>query len=254
MDNEKMIENIRILCKNHNITPTKLEEELGYSQGLISRWKDKTPSIDKIIDIADYFHVSLDEVVGYNQDINNDFIRALVEGTKNNSVTWHSKVTNPIENLKVYELVGDGVGYRYSSLEYNDPTFYTQYNEGFIQIYCVYKNNNIANPVELYLSVQPEIDSKLITLQNKNDELVFLYLKVLKSLGQEAPDEVKAEALINSFINASKKPEPPKKKKNVTLVPNVNITSPKQYRKPPKPKSMPLVDATKTNSQDGNGQ
>ena len=67
MNNERMIETIRELCKKNNITPTKLEEELGFSQGLISRWKDKTPNIDRIIDIADYFHVSLDEVVGYKQ-------------------------------------------------------------------------------------------------------------------------------------------------------------------------------------------
>ena len=64
MNNEKIVNSIKKLCKKHNITANQLECEVGLSQGLISRWLKTTPSLDKIINIADYFNVSLDEVIG----------------------------------------------------------------------------------------------------------------------------------------------------------------------------------------------
>ena len=56
---------IRQLCQNRNITINKLESELGMSQYSIGRWKSSTsPTIDKISKIAEYFHVSIDYLVG----------------------------------------------------------------------------------------------------------------------------------------------------------------------------------------------
>lgn len=203
MDNEKMIESIRILCKNHDITPTKLEEELGFSQGLISRWKDKTPSIDKIVDIADYFHVSLDEVAGYNQQqqINDSFLNILLEHTQNRNIKWHSYSVCKTDDLFIFGLVGDGGWCQYDSDTYCDSTFYTQYKDGFIQIYTVYQIGNIMNPIEICLSIQPGAKSKPISQDYSYDELKNIYLKILMVLDDEAPDEIKAEELKISFIN-----------------------------------------------------
>ena len=64
MNNETLVNSIRELCRIHNITVTKLEETLGMSQGLISRWAKSDPSLSKIIDIANYFRVSIDELLG----------------------------------------------------------------------------------------------------------------------------------------------------------------------------------------------
>ena len=65
MDNEQLVKSIRQLCKNRNIAISQLENDLNFGAGLISRWSKNSPSIDKIVDIANYFHVSIDEVVGY---------------------------------------------------------------------------------------------------------------------------------------------------------------------------------------------
>ena len=81
MINEQIVNSIKNLCKEHNITVTKLEETLGMSQGLIGRWNKSDPSLSKIIDIADYFKISLDEVVGYNNFVNDKFIEKLLSQT-----------------------------------------------------------------------------------------------------------------------------------------------------------------------------
>lgn len=56
---------IKELCAENDITINKLESELGMSQYSIGRWKNSTcPTIDKISKIAEYFHVSIDYLVG----------------------------------------------------------------------------------------------------------------------------------------------------------------------------------------------
>ena len=81
MDNELLVKSIREICKSNNITPSQLEAELGFGAGLISRWTKSSPSLDKIVDIADYFNVPLDKVVGRSIKAPT-FVEALVYLTK----------------------------------------------------------------------------------------------------------------------------------------------------------------------------
>lgn len=213
MDNEKMIESIRTLCKDNNISPTKLEEDLKFSQGLISRWKDKTPSIDKIVDIANYFNVSLDEVIGRNKT-DDKFLKILTEQTQNNKIKWHNKNTDISNNLKIYNRFN--LDFDMSDENDHEITFYTQYNQGYISIYSYYRYNDISNPIDLILFIQPSSDSDYIPQQYCKDEIITLYLKILYNLGNEAPDEIKAEELKNLFIKEYEKPV--LKKKNIIIV------------------------------------
>lgn len=221
MDNEKMIENIRTLCKSNNISPAKLEEELGFSQGLISRWKDKTPSIDKIIDIADYFHISLDEVVGRNENnINDGFIKALYEKTINKEITW--KTFEPstdesgiIQYTQDFEYLSpmEEEEYKHFCDTHKEKSYYFEYIGGYISIYALYEYHDITKPKELKLFIQPDIRAEIIQQPFDKSELLPLWLKVLISLEDNAPDEIKAEDLKSSFIqNAIRKPVPNTKK------------------------------------------
>lgn len=56
-------ERIREICQEHNINLPKLEAELGFGKGTISKWDKSAPSIDKLMKVADYFKISLDELV-----------------------------------------------------------------------------------------------------------------------------------------------------------------------------------------------
>lgn len=58
-----MYSKVKKLCKEHNISVSKLEGELKFSRGSICKWNTNTPSIDKVKAVADYFHISVDELL-----------------------------------------------------------------------------------------------------------------------------------------------------------------------------------------------
>ena len=45
------------------------KRQFSTDQSLISRWNKSDPSLSKIIDIANYFNISLDELTGYKNTI-----------------------------------------------------------------------------------------------------------------------------------------------------------------------------------------
>ena len=59
-----LIERIKELCKAQGISIPKLEDRLGFGAGTISKWKTSSPSADKIKKVAEYFHVSVDYLLG----------------------------------------------------------------------------------------------------------------------------------------------------------------------------------------------
>lgn len=56
-------ERIKDLCKKKGITVNKLETELGFGTGYISKLDKSTPNAKKIQLIADYFNVSVDYLI-----------------------------------------------------------------------------------------------------------------------------------------------------------------------------------------------
>ena len=65
-----MKSNIRQLRKQRNISQKMLGEEIGLSQQVISRMERDRSNIqvDVLINLADYFHVSTDCILGYCAD------------------------------------------------------------------------------------------------------------------------------------------------------------------------------------------
>lgn len=59
-----MKERIRQLAKAKNLSLTKLEEELGFGNGTITKWDKASPNLDKLKKVADYFNVSIDYLIG----------------------------------------------------------------------------------------------------------------------------------------------------------------------------------------------
>ncbi|MGS0666415.1 helix-turn-helix domain-containing protein [Staphylococcus arlettae] len=57
-------ESIKTLCKANNIPFSKLEKETGISNGQISRWVASSPSVENANKVADYFNVSIDYLLG----------------------------------------------------------------------------------------------------------------------------------------------------------------------------------------------
>lgn len=51
---------IKKLCKNQGISVNKLETDLGFGTGYVSKLGKSTPNVIKIKSIADYFNVTVD--------------------------------------------------------------------------------------------------------------------------------------------------------------------------------------------------
>ena len=65
-----MRSNIKQLRKQRNISQKMLGEKIGLSQQVVSRMeRDRSKiQVDVLINLADYFHVSTDCVLGYSTD------------------------------------------------------------------------------------------------------------------------------------------------------------------------------------------
>ncbi len=56
-------ERIERLRKSANISQGKLEKELGFSNGSISKWKTSMPNSERLKKLADYFDVSVEYLI-----------------------------------------------------------------------------------------------------------------------------------------------------------------------------------------------
>ena len=78
----KLAENIKKLRKNHSLTQEQFAETLGVTVGAVYKWEAglSTPEIKLIVEIADLFEVSIDALLGYEQQKDN--IDTLIENMK----------------------------------------------------------------------------------------------------------------------------------------------------------------------------
>ena len=58
------LEKIKELAQNRGISLQKVAEDLGYSINYLYTLKEKTPKSDRLQEIADYFNVSTDYLLG----------------------------------------------------------------------------------------------------------------------------------------------------------------------------------------------
>lgn len=54
---------IRSLCAQKGISLCALEKELRIGNGTIAKWADRSPRLDKVKTVADYFGVTVDELL-----------------------------------------------------------------------------------------------------------------------------------------------------------------------------------------------
>lgn len=58
-----LVENIAALCKENGITLTALERAVGFSNYTIAKWKTCSPRVENLKKVADYFGVSVDDLL-----------------------------------------------------------------------------------------------------------------------------------------------------------------------------------------------
>lgn len=63
-------ERVKELCKQHNVSMNKLEEQLGFGKGYISKLGTSKPNTENIRKIANYFAVSVDYLLTGDKERN----------------------------------------------------------------------------------------------------------------------------------------------------------------------------------------
>ena len=63
MEMIEIYERIEFLRKKHKISQGKFEQELGFSNGSISKWKTSMPNSKRLQKLADYFNVSVEYLI-----------------------------------------------------------------------------------------------------------------------------------------------------------------------------------------------
>lgn len=65
-----ILERIKELSKKRDVSVYQLEEILGFGRNTIYQWNKRTPGIDKLQKVADYFGVSTDYLLGRTDNPN----------------------------------------------------------------------------------------------------------------------------------------------------------------------------------------
>lgn len=81
-----LFEKIKELCQNRGISINSLEETLGYSRNTIYSMKNKKPNAERLQEIADYFNVSTDYLLGRTDN-------PVIAGDSK-EYTWQGKALN----------------------------------------------------------------------------------------------------------------------------------------------------------------
>ena len=115
-DVQKSAERIRNLRIGRNLTQNEAAEKMGFSIGgyrkLEQGWNGG--SVDSLILVAEFFHVSLDYLVyGERQDYIGDLLEDL---TENQKCIVRSNMANLVENLKNFNRGIRGAGTKVSEL------------------------------------------------------------------------------------------------------------------------------------------
>jgi Predicted transcriptional regulators len=80
-----VFERIKELCKKQGITLGQLEDRLGYGRNTLYNMKKSAPNAERIAEIADYFNVSTDYLLGRNPENNKpseDDLEKLIDSAK----------------------------------------------------------------------------------------------------------------------------------------------------------------------------
>ena len=64
-----IFDNISKLCKENGISVAKLERETGIGNGTIGRWNVSSPNVANLKAVADFFRVSMDELVKESEGV-----------------------------------------------------------------------------------------------------------------------------------------------------------------------------------------
>ena len=55
-----ILDKIKVLCNQNGISLTQLEKNLSFSNGILCKWANHSPSVENLKKVSDYFNVSIE--------------------------------------------------------------------------------------------------------------------------------------------------------------------------------------------------
>lgn len=196
MNNQILVNNIKKICKDKNISISILEKDLFMSPGLISRWTKTTPALDRVLEIANYLQVSLDTLIGNaNETTNNDkainhLLLKLYNKTINAEIEWQIFNPNNVNESLHTKIISSII------TENNMDCFYCNVNNGSFILTIVY--NDSQKDLSLYVLADQNSIPELKC--SDNEKLYNLYNYLLKRLSKQL-NTMKTNNFINDFLN-----------------------------------------------------
>lgn len=100
-----LVDRIKQLCSVKNTTLIGLEREVGLGRGTIRNWDTNSPSVDKVQKVAEYFKVSLDDLI-FGEEIHD--MGHIVEEERENQGLSRKELAEEIgvseDEIEKYEL------------------------------------------------------------------------------------------------------------------------------------------------------
>lgn len=204
MDNKAIAKNIKTNIQESGFTLSEVEKALGFSPGLISRWGKSLPTLDRVISIAEYINMSLNELVGFElqqQDTTNNYdlvVDDLIAKTNNDEINWTSYT-----NISKCPLYNNLEKYYYASGidscdSYEIYTF--PYMNGYIiitaSIYEQY-DADLTSVVE-FIIIADETSEGVVRTADDNKLHILWNILHLKYFGKF--DKDKSDDLIRNYI------------------------------------------------------
>lgn len=174
------------------------------SPGLISRWTKTTPTLDRIVEIANYFHVSVDSLVdntkesAYNNPKLKQLLSILYNKSDSEDLTWLVFDPNHTENNRNTKFL-------FSLTNRNNiDCFYCKFLDGTFILTIQYGNGE-DKKVSLYAVADSNSTPELLC--DKGEPLFKLCNFLLKRYSRDL-NTIKTNNFIDKFINQSDEDNP----------------------------------------------
>lgn len=203
MDNKTLVSNIKKLCQERQIPISQLEKDLYMSPGLISRWTKNVPAIDRIVEIAEYFDISIDSLIKDPSVSHSDMksaqrlISALYQQTIEAVISWEIlDIRQPIDGIPT-DIPPIS---KYSA---DSDLFYCPFQQGFFLLAAHYTKN--IQP-ELALYILPDTRSYPEHVCSDYSRLARLYEYLVRRLAHQL-NALKTEQFITDFLESTHAPD-----------------------------------------------
>lgn len=154
--------NIKKKCKEKGININQLEKELRFGTGSISRWGQSSPSIEKVVAVADFFGMTLDEICGLSQGKEEvAFMECLISKTHTGDIFWVPCSDGDLLNLSFCPMQLRCNFLELYCANYNVGTFFVGYKEEELELYisledniCVKQNEDLEQLQNLWKEIK----------------------------------------------------------------------------------------------------